>query len=216
MKRHAAPFLFLVFFSLFSAVAHATPSPMDMLQPTSDKMLSELKVHQSTLKSDPNRVFNIVDKVLLPHFDMDYMARSVIGRAAWMSATAQEKKDFTPQFTELLTRTYAAALASYSDQTVKFYPIRGGYEGQTQVTVQSEVVQPSAPAVPVSYILLLEGNQWKVVDFSVDNVSVVNNFRAQFSGDLDQGGLANLTQKLKEHNQKLSRADALKGNTNNE
>src|SRR5471030_481778 len=117
MKRHALPLIVLIFFSVFLKVAHAAPSPMTMLQTTSDQMLSELKVHQSTLKSDPNRVFNIVDRILLPHFDMEYMSRSVIGRDAWLSASAQDKKTFTPQFTELLTRTYAAALASYTNQT---------------------------------------------------------------------------------------------------
>lgn len=216
MKRQAIPFVFLVFFSIFSMAAHAAPSPMDMLQTTSNQMLSELKVHQSTLKSDPNRVFNIVDRILLPHVDMEYMSRSVVGRAGWMAASAQDKKAFTQQFTELLTRTYASALASYSNQTVKFYPIRGGIDGQTQVTVHSEIIQPNGPAVPLTYNLMLEGNQWKVIDFSVDNVSILNNFRAQFSSDLDSGGLANLTKQLKEHNQKLSRADALKGKTNDE
>ncbi|MDX2164391.1 MAG: ABC transporter substrate-binding protein [Gammaproteobacteria bacterium] len=214
MKRR---FLSLMLFvcALFSVNAFAaTPNPMDMLQSTSDQMIAELKVHQSTLKSDPDRVFNIVDRILLPHFDMEYMSRSVIGRSAWMSASAQDKKAFTPAFTELLTRTYASALASYTNQTVKFFPIRGGYEGQRQVTIHSEVIQPSGPSVPMSYILLLEGNQWKVIDFSVDNVSVVNNFRAQFSSDLDQGGLANLTKKLQEHNSKLSRQDAIQGKSN--
>jgi len=207
--------LMLFFCALFTVNAFAaTPNPMDMLQSTSDQIIAQLKVHQSTLKSDPDRVFNIVDRILLPHFDMEYMSRSVIGRSAWMSASAQDKKAFTPAFTELLTRTYASALASYTNQTVKFFPIRGGYEGQRQVTIHSEVIQPSGPSVPMSYILLLEGNQWKVIDFSVDNVSVVNNFRAQFSSDLDQGGLANLTKKLQAHNSKLSRQDAIQGKTN--
>lgn len=219
MKQYArviTHLLTLVFCSLFTLSAYAASNPMDMLQSTSNQMLSELKVHQSTLKTDPNRVFDIVDRVLLPHVDMDYMSKSVVGRAGWMNASTQDKQAFTQQFTELLTRTYASALASYTNQTVKFFPIRGGYEGQTQITVHSEIVQPSGPAVPMTYILLLEGNNWKVIDFSVDNVSIVNNFRAQFSSDLNQGGLSNLTQKLKQHNEKLSRQDALQGRANNE
>jgi phospholipid transport system substrate-binding protein len=216
MKRATLPFIVLLFFSVFSVAAHAASSPMDLLQSTSDQMLSELRVHQSTLKSDPTRVFNIVDHVLLPHVDMDYMSRAVVGRTGWMSASAPDKQAFTKQFTELLTRTYASALASYTNQTVTFSPIRGGYEGLSQVTVHSEIIQPNGPPVPVAYVLMLEGGQWKVIDFSVDNVSVTNNFRAQFSSDLDQGGLANLTQKLKAHNQALSRHEAIAGNTSND
>ncbi len=191
--------------SLFSFSAFAVSSPLDMLKPTSDRMLSELKANKITLKSNPKKVFDIVHRVLLPHVDMNSMAKSVVGRAEWNNATAQEQQAFTAQFTKLLIHTYAAALASYSNQSVEFFPVRGGYTNQNQVQVQSQIVQPGGPPIPVSYQLLLEGSQWKIIDFSVDNVSIVQNFRAQFAGDLNQGGLSHLTQKLAQHNAALAK-----------
>jgi phospholipid transport system substrate-binding protein len=186
-----------------SAVA-ATPSPMDMLQSTSSQMIAELNADKATLKSNPNQVFDIVHRILLPHADMSYMAKSVVGRAAWNSASSSDQQAFIQQFTELLIRTYASALASYTNQTVEFSPIRGGWEGQNQIQVQSRILQPGGPDVPMTYRLLLENQSWKLVDFSVDNVSLVENFRAQFANDLNQGGLANLTAKLKQHNANLA------------
>lgn len=191
--------------SLFSFSAFAVSSPLDMLKPTSDQMLSELSVNKTTLKSNPHKVFDIVHRILLPHVDMNTMAKSVVGRSEWNNASAQEQRDFTAQFTELLIRTYAAALASYSNQSVEFFPIRGGFANQNQVQVQSQIRQPGGPPIPMSYQLILEGSQWKVIDFSVDNVSIVQNFRAQFSSDLSQGGLSHLTQKLTQHNSELSK-----------
>lgn len=191
--------------SLFSLSAFAVSSPLEMLKPTSDQMLSELSVNKTTLKSNPQKVFDIVHRILLPHVDMNIMARSVVGRAEWNNANAQDQRAFTAQFTELLIRTYAAALASYTNQSVEFFPIRGGYANQNQVRVQSQIVQPGGPPIPVSYQLLLEGNQWKIIDFSVDNVSIVQNFRAQFASDLNQGGLSHLIQKLTQHNTELSK-----------
>ena len=216
MKNYSRlSFLILAFISLFSvsytAMAAPVSSPIALLQTTSDQMISALNAHKSTLKSDPSRVFTIVDRILLPHIDMDYMSKSVVGRSAWMSADPQTRTLFTKQFTELLTRTYASALAAYTNQTVTFYPIRGGYENLSQVTVSSEIIQPTGPAVPMTYILLRENNQWKVIDFSVDNVSIVNNFKAQFASDLDQGSLATLTQKLKTHNQALAQQESTNG-----
>src|SRR5262249_41028517 len=115
------------------------------------------------------------------------------------------RQAFIAQFTELLIRTYAAALASYTNQSVQFFPIRGGFANQNQVQVQSQIIQPGGPPIPMSYQLLLEGDQWKVIDFSVDNVSIVQNFRAQFASDLNQGGLSYLNKKLTQHNINLSR-----------
>lgn len=195
-------------FSLFSHSAFAVSSPLEMLKPTSDQMLSELRVNKTTLKSNPQKVFDIVHRILLPHVDMATMSKSVVGRSEWNSASRQEQQAFSAQFTELLIRTYAAALASYSNQSVEFFPIRGGYANQNQIQVQSQIVQPGGPPIPVNYQLLLEGNQWKVIDFSVDNVSIVQNFRAQFAADLSQGGLSHLTQKLAQHNAELAKQDA--------
>ncbi len=208
MKLAINSITFALFFSVlsfFSFSAFAVSSPLDMLKPTSDQMLSELNVHKATLKSNPHKVFDIVHRILLPHVDMNTMAKSVVGRSEWNNASPREREAFTTQFTELLIRTYAAALASYSHQSVKFFPIRGGYANQNQIQVQSQIIQPGGPPIPMSYQLLLQGGQWKVIDFSVDNVSIVQNFRAQFTSDLNQGGLSHLTQKLTQHNAALRR-----------
>jgi len=200
-------FIFLLSFFCISAVA-ATPSPMAMLQTTSDQMIAKLNAEKTTMKNNPQKVFAIVHEILLPNVDRAYMSKSVVGRTAWASASPADQNAFVDQFTELLIRTYASALASYSNQTVQFFPIRGGYEGQTQVTVQSQILQPGGPPIPMTYRLMLEGNQWKVVDFSVDNVSIVENYRAQFASDLNQGNLSTLTKKLTGHNQALAKGEA--------
>ena len=197
-------FIFTLLFSVFTFSAFAMSSPVTLVENVSSQMLSELKADKVTLKNNPNKVFDIVDRILLPHADMTTMAKNVVGRDAWVSASAADQQKFIREFTQLLIRTYASALASYSDQTIKVYPIRGGWEGQSQVEVQSEILQSEGPAIPVSYRLLVEGQQWKLVDMSVDKVSIVENYRAQFASDLSQGGLANLDVKLAQHNARLA------------
>ena len=185
---------------LIPLAALAVSSPLDMLQTTSQQMISELKTNQSTIKSDPKRVYSIVNKVLIPHVDREEMARAVVGRVAWNAATPADQQEFIKQFTHMLVNTYAAALASYTDQKVVFSPIRGGWENQQQLEVQSQIIQSGGPAIPVSYHLALENQQWMVTDFSVDNVSIISNFRAQFASDLQQMGLKGLNTKLAAHN----------------
>jgi len=198
----------LIFLSLimafFSTQSFAQPSPLVMLQNTSNTMISELNANKATLRSNPNKVFDIVNRILLPQMDMATMSRAVVGRNAWSSASAQDQQTFISEFTELLIRTYASAIAAYTNQTVQFFPIRGGYSGQSQIQVNSQIVQPNGPPIPLSYRLQLQGGQWKVVDISVDNVSIVQNYRAQFANDLNQGGLSDLNNKLKAHNAQLA------------
>ncbi len=193
-----------VLLCFISNTVFAASSPIDVVQTTSDQMLSQLSQHKATLKTDPNVVYNIVNRVLLPHADLTTMSKLVVGRNAWLGANPADRQAFIQQFTMTLMRTYASALASYSNQTVKVYPIRGGFANQSQVQVNTAVTQPDGPPIPVSYRLANEGGVWKLIDFSVDGVSIVENYRAQFASDLNSGSLAMLTQKLSQHNAQVS------------
>jgi len=203
-KKNIRAVVLVVLVSITNLCMGATPSPVDMLKTTSDQMIAELNANKTTMKSNQKEVFDIVNRILLPHVDMNTMSKFVIGRAAWNDANFSDQEQFKQQFTNLLIRTYASALASYTNQKVEFFPSRESYIGQTQFQVQSQIVQPGGPPIPISYQLMLEGSQWKVVDFSVDNVSIVQNYRAQFANDLTQGGLKYLVNKLSQHNEKFT------------
>ncbi len=189
-----------VLLCFISNTVFADSSPIAVVQSTTDQMLAQLQVHKATLKTDPNVVYNIVNRILLPHADLVTMSRSVVGRTAWLNASQADRQAFIQQFTMTLMRTYASALASYDNQSVKVYPIRGGYANQSQVQVNTEVSQPDGPPIPVSYRMARAGDDWRLIDFSVDGVSIVENYRAQFASDLNSGNLALLTQKLAQHN----------------
>jgi phospholipid transport system substrate-binding protein len=202
-NSRSASLRLLILFGMMNLIcinAFAASSPTDMVQTTTNQMIAELQQNETTLKSNPGLVYNIVHRILLPHADLATMSRLVVGRNAWMSASPRDRAAFVQEFTTTLIRTYASALASYTNQTVTVFPIRGGYENQNAVQVDTQVNQPDGPPVPVSYRLALEGGSWKVIDFSVDGVSIVENYRAQFANDLSQGSLANLTNKLAQHN----------------
>lgn len=185
---------------IFCSIAMAATSPLDTLQTVSNQVLAELKSKQKSLKSDPSISYNIIKRQLLPHVDITGMARSVLGREAWAQANPAQRQQFMQAFTELLIRTYAKAFSAYTDEGVKFYPIRGGIEGHSRVQVQSEVIRSNGPAIGVNYRLVLLGNEWKVYDFTVENISMLQSFRAQFNEELHHGGLTALLQKLAQHN----------------
>jgi len=181
-------------------VAAAAENPVAMLQSVANNMISQLKANQATLKTKPSIVFSLARKYVVPHADLDEMSRRVLPPQTWNSATPAQRSQFKSEFTTLLIRTYASALTSYQDQTVKFYPIRGGYEGKSTVEVTSEIISPETDPVRVTYRLVRAGGGWRLYDMSVEGVGLIDSFRSQFADILANGNMATLLQRISSHN----------------
>ncbi|MDQ8039451.1 MAG: ABC transporter substrate-binding protein [Rickettsiella sp.] len=191
----------VIFISLLlSTVVWAISSPVDLLQNTSNQLIANLQQNQATLKTKPQFVYRIVNQILLPHVDLVTMASRALGREAWMRASPAQRQAFTQQFSILLIRTYSSALAQYTDEKVRFLPLRGDFNGQTRVQVNSRIIRDSGPSINVSYSLMRVGEQWKLYDFNVDGISMVQSFRSQFMEELQQTGIDGLIDKLAQHN----------------
>lgn len=197
--RIKATLLFLLFLCCaVTSFAQQDPPPLAMLKQTSDQMLNALQKNKASMKNDSKVIFRIVDSILLPHVDLETMGRSVIGRTYWNQATPAQRAEFKRLFTRQLTKTYSTALQSYQNEKVKFFPMRAFTPTAERVQVQSNIIRGNGQTIPVSYRLLNQGGEWKVYDFSVEGVSIVQSYSAQFANDLQQGGLAGLLAKMRQ------------------
>ncbi len=183
---------------LLSLTAIGATSPVPMLQVTTEQMLAALK---QTQNRNPQTLYGLVQRILLPHVDLDQMSEQVLGRY-WTEASPAQRVEFKHQFTFFVTRTYSTALASYSNEKVRFFPVRGGVAG-SKVQVNSSIDQANGQTIAVTYRLMLENGQWKVYDFSVEGISLVQNYRSQFANTLRTQGMAGLINQLRSHNAKL-------------
>lgn len=185
---------------LVCTMAWAISSPVDLLQNTSNQLISALQRNQATLKTKPQIVYNIVNQILLPHVDVMSMSSKALGRDAWLRATPMQRQAFAQQFVTLLIRTYSSALAQYTNERVNFLPIRGDYTNQSRVQVNSVIVRESGPSINLSYRMTQVGGQWMLYDFSVDGISIIESFRSQFVEELQHSGIDGLINKLAQHN----------------
>lgn len=177
------------------------PDPVVLLKDISARLIAGLKKNQADLKTNPQAVYDLANSIIVPHADINEMAQRVIPPQIWQKTSATLQAEFKQQFTTLLVRTYSAALAAYSDEEVKFYPIRGGYQGKANVQVDCVIIQPDGPQIPVSYRLSRHSNRWLVYDLIVDGVSLLQSFRSQFADQLANGNMADLVKQLTNHNQ---------------
>jgi len=188
---------------LISSISIAASSPRILLQKTADQMIVDLNRHKATIQKNPQTVYRIIRNRLLPHVDITGMSRSAIGKQAWQNATAGERQQFTRAFSQLVTRTYARALAQYTNETVQFLPVRGGYQGKKRVQVHSSINRAGGRPIKVNYRVIQRQGRWKIYDFIIEGVSLLHNYHNQFVPELKSckkskktGCVAKLTKKL--------------------
>lgn len=183
---------------VFSSAVHAIGDPQQLVQTTANFVLERLKNDHDRLQKNPDLIYPLVEDLVLPHFDFSKMSQWVLG-TNWREATAKQKYNFMVEFRSLLIRTYASALLEYTDQKVIYLPLELEADARI-VTVKTEIVQPGGQNIPVNYSMYLKGTEWKVIDISIDGVSLVNNYRNSFANDIRQSGLDPLIARMVEMN----------------
>jgi phospholipid transport system substrate-binding protein len=183
------------------AWADATPEDAQTLvKETTDAMLNALTTEKNTIKSNPERVYALVDKIVLPHFDFERMSRFVLGQN-WAQATPAQQGKFVQEFRRLLVRTYATALVETAGQTVDitYLPVREE-SGADRVTLQTQVKASGKQAIALDYSMYLLNGEWKVYNISAGGVSLVTTYRTEFNNDISSGGMDKLIAKIAARN----------------
>ncbi|MBM93842.1 MAG: hypothetical protein CMF51_03735 [Legionellales bacterium] len=180
------------------STANAAPSPIALLQSISNQLMIQLEKKQTEIHHNPTVLNQIIHRVLIPHVNQTRMAQYVVGRQYWQRSTDVERSLFIQYFTDVLIRTYAHALKVYSSQKIKFY--QRGHSHQRIVNVYASITPTQGPIFEVVYQMLYERGAWRIIDFSVDGVSLVHSYREQFAETLSQGGLKALVKVLKKSN----------------
>lgn len=180
-------------FAMAEAVA-----PDALVKTTANDVLEIIKKDKDIQSGDMKKITALAEEKILPHFDFDTMSKSVLGKN-WREASKEQQAQFVSEFRTMLVRTYASALAKYRNQTIDYKPFRA-QPGETRVTVKTQILQPGGPALPVDYVLKQTGDAWKVVDISIEGVSLVTNYRGQFSNELKQTDMNGLIQRIADKN----------------
>lgn len=191
--------LMLLFFT--KGLWAATPSPVPMLESSASHIIATLEENKSTLKNNPTLIRNVVRQYLLPHVDVAGMSRSVLGPVAWKKASVSERQQFSTAFTDLVIRTYSSPLAEYTDETVKFLPLRGEPTAK-YLHVNSIILRSNGQKIPLNYSLVLKNGRWKIYDLSVEGVSLLQSFRSQFAEALRHSDMQEVIKQLRQRSDK--------------
>ena len=179
-------------------VANAELSADELVKQTAEDVLATVKKDKDIQAGNQQKIFALAEEKILPNFDFDRVSRMVLGKN-WRLATPEQQASFQKEFRSLLIRTYASALSKYKDQVIEYKPMRAE-PGAKNVSVKTQILQPGGQPIAVDYSLVKAENGWKVYDIVIESVSLVTNYRSQFSNEIRQNGIDGLNKKLADKN----------------
>jgi phospholipid transport system substrate-binding protein len=167
--------------------------PTEQIKATVDKALVVLKDPRFKASANTKERREQLKQILFARFDFAEMSKRALG-PNWRRRTPQEQDEFTRLFADLLERTYAAVIESYTDERIIFIAekLDGGY-----ADVSSKIVTRKGEEFSINYRSHLVESEWKVYDVVVENISMVNNFRAQFNRVIANSSYEELVRRLK-------------------
>lgn len=196
--------LLMVFLLLCVSVANATDLAADaLIKQTSEKVLSALDKNSKDYEEDPDKIYQLVNDIILPHLDFKAMSRLALGKN-WRKATDDQQLRFVDAFKDMLIRTYSKSLTEYAGQKIEFLPYLPPAEGKKVVVVKTQIKQDTGPVIPIDYKLRIKNDIWKVYDIKIDGISLVTNYRSSFASDVNKVGMDGLIEKLKSKKRKSS------------
>jgi phospholipid transport system substrate-binding protein len=194
MKSYYHRWSFLLLFFLGVTVPVLAGEPAEKIKQTTDKILSILTDPALKNHSKEEERKKLIRRAVDERFDWEEMARRSLA-THWNQRTAREKKEFVRLFADLLERVYMNKVEDYSGEKIQY---EGEREDRDYAIVKVKIATKKNTDIDVEYRLKKEGNEWLVYDVSIEGVSLVNNYRAQFNSIILQSSYENLVKKLRE------------------
>lgn len=182
-----------------SSPARANEVPAhEFVEKFTTSVLEEIKARKQELIADRSKLDKLIDDKVMPNVNFRRMTQLVVGRP-WREATPEQREQIVTEFRQLLVKTYSGALSQVGDQRLEVDRVRARPE-DTDVIVNSRVLQSGGPPVDLAYRVEKRNGEWKIYDLSVLGLWLVDSYRAQFSPIINASGIDGLIAALKRLN----------------
>lgn len=171
------------------------PAPDAELRTATEQVRGMIRDHYAEYRADQAKFYQAIDQVVVPHFDVPYIAQLVLARH-WRSASPEQRSRFAQAFKDMLVRSYAnAMLDNYNSVKIAWQPARMT-PGSDDTTVVSTLTRDNGQVYTIGFRVHRVGDDWKIYDLNIENVSLVTNFRAQINAEIKRTGLDNVIARM--------------------
>jgi len=167
--------------------------PTDQLRGAVDRVLSVLSDPELEKEAKTLERRRAIRAVANQIFDFTEISRRSLA-LHWQARTAAEREEFTRLFGDLLEHTYISKIENYSGEKIQ-------YVGETldgdRAVVRTRIVTKQGTAIPLDYRMFPQGDRWRAYDVTLEGISLVANYRAQFNSIIQRSGYPDLVAKLR-------------------
>jgi len=157
-------------------------------------IVKNLDAHKAQYKSSPAALQAMIRKEVLPFIDFNAMSKLTLGKH-WRNASKQQRGRFINAFREMLIRSYGKAMLKYTGATIK-----GAHSTPSRkpgyVTVRTTVTPKGSSAIAANYDVRKKSGDWKAYNIQIAGISLITNFRTNFTREVSAKGLDALITRL--------------------
>jgi phospholipid transport system substrate-binding protein len=176
------------------ATARADSTPRAVVESVTGQALEVLG--NKTLSADDKR--SRIEQIVYSNVDFETLSRLVLG-PNWARLSDGQKTEFVAQFKRHLSMTYGRNVETYGDEKVIITGEREEPRGDR--TVRTKILH-QGDDILVDYRLREKDGRWQIIDFVIEHVSLVANYRSQFQDMLSHGTADELLKSLHEKNER--------------
>ena len=187
------PTLLIWAFLLFLPFNALADSPTVQIKSTVDQVIQILTNPQLQGEGRKQERRKRLREVIFVRFDFQEMAQRSLG-AHWQRRTPEEQTEFIKVFSDLLEQTYVDKIESYNNE--KFIYANERIDGP-YAEVSSKMRTSKGEEFTINYKLHRVGEDWRVYDLVIENISLINNYRSQFNRILTGSGFNELVSRIK-------------------
>jgi phospholipid transport system substrate-binding protein len=171
---------------------------LELVKKTTAELFAAVDAYPGKLSENPAKARELVDEYITPHVDLEGFSRLVLGKH-WRTATPEQQKEFLEQFHQLILRTYATAVTSYTGTEIQYQPMREESR-ENFATVRTLIPSTNGESLKVDYRLHCRNDIWKLFDVTIAGVSMVTTYRSTFSAEINRSGVDGLIKVLEQKN----------------
>ena len=175
MKRLFVELSILMLF-LISLPVYAG-APLDAVKINADQVLDILRDPKLKAASAKEMKKDKLRAVYVNMFDEVELSRRSLGMK-WNKLNTAQRQEFVKLFEQVLEKAYADRILSYTNEKIEF--TKESMISGNLAEVRTKVITASKE-IPIYYRVILKNGAWKVYDVTIENVSLVQNYRTQFN-----------------------------------
>ncbi len=174
MIRKILPGVLCFFLFSLAGEVFAGSEVTSEVKQTIDKVLAI--VADAELKKNPSLRREKLRETIGPRFNYKQMVMRSLAKN-YKALTDKEREKFTKLFKRLLEYSYASKIENFQNEIINYVgeQIKGKF-----ALVKTQIVRKDG-TIDVDYKLINEEGRWTVYDFVIEEVSLIRNYRSQFS-----------------------------------